>query len=182
MNKTDEILNKAYARRVTPDPSGGYVVTVSEFPGCVAEGETADEAISNFNQVATSWIESALHQNYPIREPLDFEGLSGKIALRIPRSLHRDLAEMADLEDVSINQLIVSSIASYVSQKGAVYQFESAISKLLRDTHALIIRASFGNSTFKFMSQSLLVDDNLKTFKIPFASPNSLTEKTVIDM
>lgn len=39
---------------------------------------------------------------------------SGKINLRMPKSLHHDLAHRAQQEGVSLNQLIVTSLARYV--------------------------------------------------------------------
>ncbi|HEY3300498.1 MAG TPA: type II toxin-antitoxin system HicB family antitoxin [Methylophilaceae bacterium] len=135
--KIEDVLNKPYIRRLEPDPSGGYVVTVSEFPGCIADGNSADEAIANFETAAEAWVEGALHQGFGIREPLNFDGASGKLALRIPRSLHRDVAEMADLEGVSINQLIASSIAMYVGQKRGYFFVNETLDRLVSATHEL---------------------------------------------
>lgn len=42
---------------------------------------------------------------------------SGKIALRIPRSLHAGLAAEAEVEGVSLNQLILSKLAISLSAK-----------------------------------------------------------------
>ena len=117
--KMNEILSKQYARRLIPDESGGYVATIQEFPGCIAEGETADEAIKNLNEVAASWVKVALLNGYEIREPVSFDGYSGKIALRIPRGLHKQAAELAEQEETSINQLLVTAIAQYVASKVA---------------------------------------------------------------
>ncbi len=120
-----DILNKAYVRRLTPDPSGGYVASISEFPGCVAEGESAEEALQNLDKAAESWIEVAIANGREIREPVDFEGFSGKIALRMPRNLHRQAAELAELEGCSLNQLLVTAISFYVGGKQAVSNVEA---------------------------------------------------------
>lgn len=120
-----DILNKAYVRRLTPDPSGGYVASISEFPGCIAEGETAEEALQNLDKAAESWIEVAIAHGRAIREPVDFEGFSGKIALRMPRNLHKQAAELAELEGCSLNQLLVTAISFYVGGKQAVSSVET---------------------------------------------------------
>ena len=39
------------------------------------------------------------------------EGYSGKLVIRIPRSLHRELKQAAALEDVSLNQYILYKLA-----------------------------------------------------------------------
>jgi predicted RNase H-like HicB family nuclease len=112
-----DYLNKPYARQLTPDESGGYVATILEFPGCIAEGDTPDEALENLNNAAESWIEAALAGGQYIRDPIDFGGFSGKLALRLPRTLHRQAAELAELEKCSLNQLLVTAIALYVGGK-----------------------------------------------------------------
>lgn len=117
--KMSEILSKEYTRRLVPDESGGYVASIHEFPGCIAEGDTADEAIKNLDEVAASWVKVALSNGYEIREPVSFHGFSGKIALRIPRGLHKQAAELAEQEETSVNQLLVTAIAQYVAGKCA---------------------------------------------------------------
>jgi predicted RNase H-like HicB family nuclease len=112
-----EILSREYARRLVPDETGGYIASIHEFPGCIAEGETADEAINNLEEAAASWVKVALSNGYEIREPVSFHGYSGKIALHIPRGLHKQVAELAELEGSSINQLLVTSIAQYLGSK-----------------------------------------------------------------
>lgn len=118
-NKTKEILSKPYARRLVPDESGGFVASIHEFPGCFAEGETPDEALENLENAATAWLESAMATGYPIRDPISFHGYSGKIALRISRGLHKEVAELSELEECSVNQLLVTAIAEYVGSTRA---------------------------------------------------------------
>ena len=49
----------------------------------------------------------------------DLEAFSGKFNLRVPKSLHRDLARKADAENVSLNQLVVATLARSVGTGGA---------------------------------------------------------------
>lgn len=130
-----EILKKPYTRRITPDEAGGYVASILEFPGCVAEGETPDEAIRNLDKAALSWVKVALANNYEFRDPVSFDGCSGKIALRMPRGLHKQVAELAELEDISVNQLLVSAIAAYV---GAKSSYEAISTPLLGDVRKAV--------------------------------------------
>lgn len=120
-----EVLDKGYVRRLTPDATGGYVASILEFPGCVAEGETAEEALHNLDNAAESWIEVARAHGREIREPIDFEGCSGKFALRMPRTLHRQVAELAELEGCSVNQLLVAAISHYVGGKQTTAALEA---------------------------------------------------------
>lgn len=126
-DKPRNILSKAYTRRLTPDESGGYTASIQEFPGCFAEGETADEALENLNRVAESWIEVALSHGHDIRAPIAFDGCSGKIALRIPRGLHQQVAELAELEDCSVNQLLTSAISEYVGKMDVIKKLAAVL-------------------------------------------------------
>jgi predicted RNase H-like HicB family nuclease len=129
-NRADEIMSKPYTRRIVPDEEGGYVGSILEFPGCFAEGESGGEVMERLNEAARSWIEAALETGYEIREPVSFEGCSGKIALRIPRNLHKQVAELAELEETSVNQLILTAISAYVGSKKT---FETTRSQLVME-------------------------------------------------
>ncbi|WP_158567995.1 MULTISPECIES: type II toxin-antitoxin system HicB family antitoxin [unclassified Duganella] len=111
------ILARPYVRCLLPDPDGGYTVTVHEFSGCVAEGDSAEEALRNFDAAAASWIAAAVESGYPIAEPIEASMQSGRIALRIPGGLHQDIAYLAQLDECSINQLLSVAIAEYVGRR-----------------------------------------------------------------
>jgi predicted RNase H-like HicB family nuclease len=110
----EEYLKEPYARILIPDEQGGYSAEMLEFPGCLAEGETADEAMQALERAAESWIQAALDQGQNIPEPFMNQGYGGKIALRLPRSLHRQAARLAERDGVSLNQFLVSAIAARV--------------------------------------------------------------------
>ena len=46
-----------------------YVVDVPELPGCLADGETYEEAISNAQVVISEWIETARKLKREIPQP-----------------------------------------------------------------------------------------------------------------
>lgn len=110
-NKAAEYLKAPYARILIPNEEGGFTAEVLEFPGCIAEGETADEAIRNLERVAKTWIETSLNQGKEIPLPCSDYDYSGRIALRLPRSLHRQAARMAEREGTSLNQYLVTAVA-----------------------------------------------------------------------
>ena len=99
----------------TPD-EGGWVVQVKELPGCVSKGETAEEAIAMIQDAMQGWLEVALEMGDAIPEPRPEEEYSGKFVVRVPRSLHRKLVEMADREGVSLNQYINVTLAHATGQ------------------------------------------------------------------
>ncbi|MDE2157028.1 MAG: type II toxin-antitoxin system HicB family antitoxin [Xanthomonadaceae bacterium] len=117
VEQAKSLFSRPYARRLTPDESGGYTATIQEFPGCIADGDSPSEALANLESAALSWIEAQLALQQPIPEPIQLYGYSGKLALRIPRGLHKRVAEMAMSEGASINQFLTNALATFVGAK-----------------------------------------------------------------
>lgn len=101
-----------YTEWVRPDTEeGGFYAGVEELPGCMSDGATRAEALEELQDAKQSWIGTALEFGDEIPMPLELEEYSGKILVRAPKSLHRDLARRAALEGVSLNQLCVSLLS-----------------------------------------------------------------------
>jgi predicted RNase H-like HicB family nuclease len=114
-DKIQEYLKKPYSRILIPDfESGGFAAQILEFPGCFSEGKTPQKAYQNLEEAAYNWLESAIEQGMEIPAPFSAESYSGKVALRMPKSLHRQAMAIAKREGVSLNQFLVSAVASCV--------------------------------------------------------------------
>jgi len=100
-----------YVREVVPNEDGSYFARIVEFPGCMTEGDTVAEAIANLDDAMASWIEVRLEDGDGIPEPITVEQYSGKFVVRLPKTLHRDLARRADIEGVSLNQYVTTQLA-----------------------------------------------------------------------
>lgn len=134
MSKTKKIttqyLKKPYSRIIIPDEeSGTYTAVILEFPGCITQGDTPEEAYANLEDAAKDWIEAALDLKQEIPSPSQSVSFGGKILLRLPKSLHRQLALIAEKEGVSLNQFIVSTLAEKV---GAFTLYEQLTKKLYK--------------------------------------------------
>ena len=123
----DQYLKQPYSRVLIPEEDGSYSAEVLEFPGCVSFGDTSQEALSSLEEAAKNWIEASLLQGQDIPEPTGHDEYSGKIALRLPASLHRQAARIASREGVSLNQFLVNAVASKV---GASSYHDHLIRKL----------------------------------------------------
>lgn len=91
-----EILKKPYGRLLVPEDDGTYRAEIIEFPGCFAVGNTAAEAAENLENAAVGWVESTLAKGRTIPDPMDETDYSGKLVLRMPKSLHRHAAFAAN--------------------------------------------------------------------------------------
>ncbi len=49
-----------------PNESGGYTVTVPLLPGCISEGDSRDEALSNIREAIELYLESLEADGEPV--------------------------------------------------------------------------------------------------------------------
>ena len=104
----NDYLKMPYKMEIVEDrEEGGYVVTYPDLPGCITCGETIESAVANALDAKKSWLEAALEEGIEVYEPNSLQSYSGQFKLRIPRSLHRMLAEQSQKEGVSMNQYCV---------------------------------------------------------------------------
>lgn len=132
-----EYLKKPYSRTLIPVGDGTYFAEILEFPGCFAEGQSPGEAYKNLEAVAESWIEAAQGQGQEIPEPFATHDFSGRIALRIPRSIHKQAARFAEMDDTSLNQFFLAAIAARVGAE----EFVEHLSKRLEAKCATFVSA-----------------------------------------
>lgn len=104
-------------RRLSFQEGSGYLAEAIYLKGCMADGETIDEAIHNLEDAIVSWIKTAQELGRPIPSPTQEDQCSGKWVIRTPKSLHRKLTELSKKEGVSLNTLIVSLLAEGVTHR-----------------------------------------------------------------
>ena len=108
MKTIDYYMNLPYKMEIFPDPDeGGFVADYPDLPGCLTIGETIEDVIRNAEDAKREWISAAIEDGIDIAEPVNLDEYSGQFKLRIPKSLHRKLAERSREEGVSMNQYCV---------------------------------------------------------------------------
>ena len=105
--------NLPYTIELKQDAEDGWFVRVKELPGCMSQGDSAAEALTMISEAMQGWLTVALEQNMTIPEPQSAEEFSGKFVVRLPRSLHRDLAQRAQEEGVSLNQYVNVALSHF---------------------------------------------------------------------
>jgi len=105
-------MKKNYRVALQYDPDGYWIAEHPELPGCKADGETEQEALSSLAISRELWIESCLATGHDVPEPQEAPQYSGRFVLRIPKSLHRELANEAEANGVSLNSFVSNVLAS----------------------------------------------------------------------
>lgn len=95
-----------------------WTASVEELPACLASGASPEEAVHRVRKAMEQWIAAALERNEEIPEPRSGSTASGRLLVRMPKTLHGQLARAAEHEGVSLNQFITSSLASAVAWRG----------------------------------------------------------------
>jgi antitoxin HicB len=104
--------------RDAEDKGKPWTASVEEFPGCTSRGKTSDEALSGLKTAMAEWITVALKEGREIPEPRSATSHSGRLLLRMPRTLHAELTRAAERESVSLNQFITDTLASAIAWRG----------------------------------------------------------------
>ena len=100
-----------YAINIDPipeDEGGGYLVTMPDLPGCMADGETIDAALAEARDAFEAWAMAEREDKGELPAPKTY---SGQFVQRIPKTLHMRLAKRAAIEGVSLNQLAATFLA-----------------------------------------------------------------------
>ena len=101
-------MNLSYRMEIVEDKDeGGFIVTYPDLPGCISCGETIESAVANAIDAKEVWLEAATEEGIEINEPDSLDDYSGQFKLRIPKSLHKSLAEHSQREGISMNQYCV---------------------------------------------------------------------------
>lgn len=105
MKTFDDYMKLNYRIEIVKDEAEDvFIASHPELKGCLTVGKTIDEAVMSLADAKAAWLQSALEDGYAIPLPVTDDAYSGQFKLRIPRSLHRELAEEAKREGISMNQ------------------------------------------------------------------------------
>jgi predicted RNase H-like HicB family nuclease len=52
-----------------PEDGGGFLATAPDLPGCMSDGATPEEAVSNIQDAIVAWIEAARDLGHAVPRP-----------------------------------------------------------------------------------------------------------------
>ena len=106
-------------RPLSKEEGGGYLVEYPDIPGCMSDGETIGEAITNGREALRDCIEVFKESNRKVPKP-SIEAAQWR--QRLPRTLYSKLTRQAETEGVSINSLVTAIIAEAIGSRQAPQQ------------------------------------------------------------
>jgi predicted RNase H-like HicB family nuclease len=108
------------------DEDSGYIATVPGARGLSAFGESPDEALSQLKVAADAYFKSLKKAGKPMPAFDKVTSFSGQLRLRLPKSLHAELSQTAEIEGISLNTHIISLLSKRQVEK----EFSSTIHSL----------------------------------------------------
>jgi antitoxin HicB len=113
-------MKEAFKYRIVvewSDEDQAFVARVPVLPGCAAHGATAEKATHEAERAAALMLE-VLREDGRALPPEDASAdYSGQLRLRLPKSLHERVSQLATAEGVSLNTLLLSLIAEGCGRK-----------------------------------------------------------------
>ncbi len=112
-NKTPKLeyyLSLKYPITLIPEAIG-YSVEIKDLAGCVSQGDTLEEALAMLEDAKFAWLKVNLELGNSIPLPAMQKKYSGRFVVRLPSNLHQRLAEQAEQNNVSLNQMVATLLA-----------------------------------------------------------------------
>ena len=101
-----------YAYRVLWSAEDGeFVATVAEFPSLSWLHTDQAKALRGLVNLVADVVADLVASGDPVPDPITERRFSGKFNVRVPESLHRELALSAAQEGVSLNRLVSDRLA-----------------------------------------------------------------------
>jgi predicted RNase H-like HicB family nuclease len=130
-----------YKMEIVPfseEDGGGYEARIPQLgkKAFRGYGDTPEEALAHLEVVKRDLFESYIKDGVLIPEPEpEEERYSGRILLRVPIYLHKELSELAKKEDISLNQLL-----NHLIERGlASLRYEDNSFSLTKQTNQSLI-------------------------------------------
>ncbi len=126
----EEYLALEYPFNVVADREGGYVILYPDLPGCMTQVESLEEIPQAADEIRRLWLMTEYAEGAEIPLPSYPEEYSGKFNVRLPKSLHRELAEAAQRDGVSLNQYVVMLLSRRDSEVRVERRLEAIEARL----------------------------------------------------
>ncbi|MCR5437485.1 MAG: toxin-antitoxin system HicB family antitoxin [Treponema sp.] len=128
MKTLEEYMKLPYKLEIVPDTEeSGFVASYPELPGCITCGGNIADVVANAEDAKKAWLTAAIEDNIEIAEPESVDSYSGQFKLRLPKTLHKTLAEDSKKEGVSMNQYCVYLLAKNSEKEHLVLAKKQAV-------------------------------------------------------
>lgn len=106
------MIEKYCYRVIWSDQDEEYVGLCAEFPSLSWLSASQNEAFQGIQKLVAEIVSDMQEQGEEVPHPLSIKDYSGKLMLRVPPELHRELTMEAEEANISLNRYICAKLAS----------------------------------------------------------------------
>ncbi len=165
-----------YTIQLIRNEDGTYFASIKELPGCMTEGDTQQEALEMLDDAKLAWLEIAIEdgEGISLPESMVVKRYSGRFNVRLPKGLHRRLAEDAEAENVSLNSFVTSLLESGSTLKQLIRKKDEIINHLSIENYRL------RKENTKLKQNGILLQEGM--FSLSRGDVDSISAKESISM
>jgi len=127
------------------DEDNGFIAAIPGIQGLSAFGKTREEALSELDIASEAYFESLKKSGRQLPDEEKIITYSGQIRLRMPKSLHADLASGAENEGISLNTYIITLLSErHIERK--ILKEVAAIKRMLEIMNTQIMSSTYNAS------------------------------------
>lgn len=106
-------------RPLAEDEGGGFLISFPDFAGCISDGETVEEALTNGREALAATVAALKAKKFAVPAPNSGGVASGRFVARVPKTIHAQLTTRAKAEGVSLNSLVLTFIAQGLGRQNS---------------------------------------------------------------
>ncbi len=130
---------------LSEEDGGGFYAEVPELPGCIASAQTLEETMDLLKEAIDSWIAVSKEKGKKIPEATYYDAdesmPSGRFGVRISKTSHKKLLEIAEKENISLNALVCKFLDQMIAADGIdtvvaekLLKFENSLDDISSET------------------------------------------------
>ncbi len=146
-----------------------YVVEFIDFPGITGGGNTQEEAFQVADEALEMYFEVLKSEGRTIPSVTNFK-TSGRITLRIPKTMHLKVIEMSEKEGVSINTFIIDALSQKLYSNKTNDDILKNLQNIVDQKFAILTKYENYINNPKFQFYSLF--DSFSSIKYDYSNDN----------
>lgn len=164
MKKFDPELYTIQIKKSHIDGECFYVAKVLELPDVTEYGDSYEEAYTLAIDTIETSYQMFQEQGMQFPEPLkpaSENQLSGRLTVRMPKSLHASLIRFSEQEDASLNQIVTIALSSYITQQST---YQNLFTDAIRNIEESLERDKF--QRIKHLEPKKILQHAYKIFEV----------------
>ena len=146
IERNQELMKLEYDILIKKEAEDGevyYSISYPELPGLTIYANTVEEGLEEIKNAKEEWFHAAIESGVKIPKPNKKNEVSGRLTLRLPKSLHLEVKTRAETEDISLNAYLNHLIETGLRNEDVSSVGKSFVKELRDISKDLLYRIGF---------------------------------------